>query len=252
MKQQIIRLLPAFVTSALILLWQIIVRLADIPLYILPAPADVIRALFLERHSLLTHSWVTVSEALLGMAIAVLLALVLGVMMDAFGSFKACIYPLLVVTQTVPVIVLAPIFIIYLGFGLAPKILTVVLMCFFPVVISFTDGMAAIKRSYINLLRSFGAGNRQVYLLVKFPAAFPSFITGLKVAATYSISGAVVGEWIAAQSGLGYYMIRVKNGYMMDKVFACVVIIILLSLLMNKAVLLLKYLVMPYTRKHKI
>lgn len=251
MKQQIVRLLPVIVTGALILLWQIFVKLADIPLYILPAPVDVIRALFLERSSLFSHAVVTIAEALLGMAIAVSLALLLGVLMDAFGSFKASIYPLLVVTQTIPVIVLAPIFIIYLGFGLAPKILTVVLMCFFPVVISFTDGMAEVKPAYINLLRSFGADNRQVYLMVKFPAAFPSFITGLKVAATYSISGAVVGEWIAAQSGLGYYMIRVKNGYMLDKVFACVVIIILLSLLMNKAVLLLQYLLMPYSKKNK-
>lgn len=251
MKQQMIRLLPVFVTGTLILLWQMMVDFFRIPLYILPAPAGIIRAMFTERHNLLAHSAVTVSEALLGMVIAVSIALILGVLMDASSRIKACIYPLLVVTQTVPVIVLAPIFIIYLGFGLAPKILTVVLMCFFPVVISFTDGMAAVTPSYINLLRSFGAGRSKIYLLVKFPAAFSSFITGLKVAASYSISGAVVGEWIAAQSGLGYYMIRVKNGYLLDKVFACVAVIIFLSLVMNKAVLLLQYLIMPYTRKHK-
>lgn len=251
MNKQINRLLPAAVAGALLLLWQAIVMLADIPLYILPAPADIALALAAERHTLLAHSAVTAAEALLGIAIAVLLALILGVLMDTFGYFKACLYPLLVVTQTVPVIVLAPLFIIYLGFGPAPKILTVVLMCFFPVAVSFTDGMAAVKPDYINLLRSFGAGRRDIFLLVKFPAALPALITGLKVAATYSISGAVVGEWIAAQSGLGYYMIRVKNSYMPDKVFACVFIIILLSLLMNKAVLFIQYLVMPYTRKTK-
>lgn len=249
MMQRLNQLLPVLTAGALLFLWEMIVRLAQIPLYILPAPTNIIRALLVDYRTLLAHSRVTVSEAVLGMVLAVLLALLLGMCMDAFPVFKRCVYPILVVTQTVPVIVLAPIFIIYLGFGLAPKILTVVLMCFFPMAISFADGMANVDAAYINLLRSFGAGRWQLYRLVKLPAAFPSFISGLKVAATYSISGAVVGEWIAAQSGLGYYMIRVKNGYMLDKVFACVVVIILLSLLMNGIVRLLQYIAMPYSRK---
>lgn len=251
MREKIDQLLPVLTAGALLLAWELVVRLTHIPLYILPAPTKIIQALIADRQTLISHSIVTVSEAVLGMTIAVLLALILGVIMDAFTWFKRCIYPILVVTQTVPVIVLAPIFIIYLGFGLAPKILTVVLMCFFPVVISFADGMANIDSAYTNLMRSFGAGRWQIYTLVKLPAAFSSFLSGLKVAATYSISGAVVGEWIAAQSGLGYYMIRVKNGYMLDKVFACVVVIILLSLLMNGAVRLLQYIAMPYARKKR-
>ena len=130
-------------------------------------------------------------------------------------------------------IVLAPILIIYLGFGMTPKILTVVLMCFFPIAVSFTDGMAQLNPQYVNLVRSYGAKGFAIYRLVKIPAAIPSLLSGMKVAATYSISGAVVGEWIGAQQGLGYYLIRVKNNYMLDKVFACVLVIVLLSLAMN-------------------
>ena len=156
---------------------------------------------------------------------------------------------MLVVTQTLPVIVMAPIFIIYMGFGYAPKILTVVLMCFFPIVVSFSDGLGEMEECYLNLVRTYGGSKLQLYRMVKLPSAMISLISGLKVAATYSISGAVVGEWIASQSGLGYYLIRAKNGYMLDKVFACVLMIILLSLLMNGAVKLFGYAVLPSKRR---
>ena len=244
--QKRLRALPWITSIGLLVLWEACVWIFRIPLYVLPAPSQVVAALVNEAGVLFEHSLVTVAEALAGMGIALALSLVLGILMDAFPAFKQSIYPILVVTQTVPMIVLAPIFIIYLGFGLAPKILTVVLMCFFPVVVSFTDGMAQVSPAYQNLLYAYGAKRTQVYTLAKIPAALPTLLSGLKVAATYSISGAVVGEWIASQSGLGYYLLRVKNGYMLDKVFACVVVIILLSLMMNGLIRLARHFCAPY------
>ena len=182
---------------------------------------------------------------------AMVLALALGILMDCFPMIRQGLYPVLVVTQTVPMIVLAPIFIIYMGFGAAPKILTVVLMCFFPVAVSFSDGLSQVDAEYVHLVRSYGAGQWKTYCLVKIPAAVPALLSGLKVAATYSISGAVVGEWIGSQEGLGYYLLRVKNGYMLDKVFACVAVIIFLSLCMNGLIRLYQYLGMPYLRKQR-
>lgn len=226
-------LVPLMLFAVILGIWEMVVQVWDIPLYVLPAPSAVLRAVFSEWENLVHHGSVTVMEAIFGMVIALSLALVLGVLMDMFPLVKRAVYPLLVVTQTVPMIVLAPILIIYMGFGMAPKILTVVLMCFFPVAVSFTDGMEQLNPGYVNLVRSYGAKGFSVYRLVKIPAAVPSLISGLKVAATYSISGAVVGEWIGAQEGLGYYLIRVKNNYMLDKVFACVLVIVLLSLAMN-------------------
>lgn len=242
------RLLPWMTSLGLLAIWEACVWLFDVPLYVLPAPSQVIAALVKEAGVLFEHGLVTVAEALAGMGIALMLALVLGILMDAFPAFKQSIYPVLVVTQTVPMIVLAPIFIIYLGFGLAPKILTVVLMCFFPVVVSFTDGMAQVSPAYQNLLYAYGAKRSQIYTLAKIPAALPTLLSGLKVAATYSISGAVVGEWIASQAGLGYYLLRVKNGYMLDKVFACVLVIILLSLMMNGLIRLIQHFCAPHMR----
>lgn len=243
------RAAPVFTLAAVLVFWEASVRLFQIPLYVLPSPTEVLKALAADRAALFSHSAVTVAEALLGIGISLILAIALGILMDAFAPLRQIIYPILVVTQTVPMIVLTPILIIYLGFGLAPKILTVVLMCFFPIAVSFTDGMAQLDPEYIHLARSFGANRWTSYRLVKIPAAVPSLISGLKVAATYSISGAVVGEWIGAQKGLGYYLLRVKNGYMLDKVFACVLVIILLSLCMNLALWFVKRLTSPSSRQ---
>lgn len=241
-------LIPLLFIASLILFWEAAVQVLQIPLYVLPSPLQVMRTLALELGTLGGHAAVTVSEALAGIAISLALALLLGILMDCFPVIKQGIYPILVVTQTVPMIVLAPIFIIYMGFGIAPKILTVVLMCFFPIAVSFSDGLAQVDEEYVHLIRSYGAGKWETYRLVKIPASIPSLLSGLKVAATYSISGAVVGEWIGSQRGLGYYLLRVKNSYMLDKVFACVLVIIFLSLCMNGLIRLFKLTALPYLR----
>ena len=243
--------LPVVLICALLLLWEACVRMLHVPLDVRPAPTQVIAALIGDIPTLARNAFISLAEALLGMGISLVLALVLGVLMDAFPTFKLCVYPILVITQTVPMIVLAPIFIIYMGFGLAPKILTVTMMCFFPIAVSFADGMAEVDAGYVNLLRTYGASRLQLYTLAKMPASLPSLLSGLKVAATYSVSGAVVGEWIASQAGLGYYLLRVKNSYMLDKVFACVLVIILLSLAMNGLIRLMQRVLTPQTHMKK-
>lgn len=231
------------------ILWELAVRLFAVPLYVLPAPSQIFLALCAEKSVLFRHAAVTMLEAVCGILLSLFFSLVLGILMDCFPLLRRSIYPILVVTQTIPMVVLAPILIIYLGFGMTPKILTVVLMCFFPIAVSFCDGLNQVDPDYIHLIRSYGAGPWDMYRLVKIPAALPSLFSGLKVAATYSISGAVVGEWIGSQSGLGYYLLRVKNSYMLDKVFACVFVIILLSLCMNGLSELIRLLFFPYQKQ---
>ena len=244
-------ILPALTILCLLALWEILVRALRVPSYVLPAPSRVLLALWEDRLSLALHSGITVAEALGGMALSLACALALGVLMDASERLRAILYPILVVTQTIPMIVLSPILILYLGFGMTPKILTVVLMCFFPVAVGFADGMGQIDPAYVNLIRSFGGSRLQVYTQVKIPYALPALFSGLKVAATYSIGGAVVGEWIASQAGIGYYLLRVKNSYALDKMFASVLVIIVLSLLMNGLIVLLRRLCLPYLHRKK-
>ena len=239
---------PVVVTAGIVAVWELAVVIFQIPGYVLPSPIQVAAALIQERGTLASHGVVTVAEALTGIAISLVFAVILGVVMDCFPLARRGIYPILVSTQTVPMIVLSPILIIYMGFGVGPKILTVVLMCFFPVAVSFCDGLAQVDEEYVNLVRSYGAGRWKAYRLVKIPASVPALISGLKVAATYSISGAVVGEWIGAQKGLGYYLLRVKNGYMLDKVFACVAVIVFLSLCMNGVIRLYQRMALPYLK----
>lgn len=249
MKRYQQQLIPAAFISTLLVIWEAVVRIFHIPLYVLPSPVQVVQTLAAEAGTLWGHALITTMEAVVGIVIALVLAIILGVAMDRFPVVRQGLYPVLVVTQTVPMIVLAPILIIYMGFGAAPKILTVVLMCFFPVAVSFSDGLSQVDEEYVHLVRSYGTGKWGAYRLVKIPAAIPALLSGLKVAATYSISGAVVGEWIGSQRGLGYYLLRVKNGYMLDKVFACVLVIIFLSLCMNGVIRLYGYVALPYLHK---
>jgi ABC-type nitrate/sulfonate/bicarbonate transport system permease component len=236
------------VFCGVLLLWEVFVGISGTPRYVLPAPSAMLTAFLADLPVLVFHARVTLAETLAGMGIAVALGMATAILMDAFAAFKTAVYPLLVVSQTIPVVVLAPVFIIYLGFGMAPKVLTVTLMCFFPIAVSFADGMSQVDPRQADLARAFGARPVQVYTAVRIPAAAVSLFSGVKVAATYSITGAVVGEWLSSDSGLGYYILRVKNGYMLDRVFAGILAVVLLSLLMNGLVRLLKYLCLPHLR----
>ena len=243
------KILPWAVFAAVLAIWELCVRAFHISLYILPAPTKIIRAMIENAGVLWKHSLVTLSEALIGLAISTFLAILLAVIMDLSGTVKTCVYPFLIVTQTVPVMVLGPLFSIWLGFGLAPKVLIVIFMCFFPIAVSFTDALGQVDQQQINLLRSFGASRWQIYSVVKIPAGALALFSGLKVSATYCMGGAIVGEWLSSSAGLGYYMLRVKNGYMLDKVFATVVVIILWSILLSASVSAIQNLVFPHLRR---
>ena len=243
--------MPVIALMMTLLIWEGCVRIFDIDLYILPAPSMIAASIVQDMDVLWMHSMVTLQEALIGLIAATGLAIIMAIGMDLSKTFRASIFPHLVVTQTVPVMVLGPLFTIWLGFGMAPKIVMVIFMCFFPIVISFCDALQQVDPHQINLLRSFDAKKWQIYLYVKIPSAATALFSGLKVAATYCIGGAIVGEWLSASAGLGYYMIRVKNGYMLDKVFACVIVIIFWSLLLHLSVILIEKIIFPYKRKRK-
>ncbi|MDD3032330.1 MAG: ABC transporter permease subunit, partial [Atribacterota bacterium] len=156
--------------------------------------------------------------------------------------------PLLVVSQTIPVMILAPLFAMWFGFGILPKIIVVILVCFFPIVISLLEGLNSIDQDLLNLMKSMKANRWQIFYLAKFPASLGSFFSGLKIAATYSIIGAVIGEWMGGKAGLGVYMTRVRQSFALDKVFATVLIIIFLSIMLFKTIELIQYLAMPWKR----
>lgn len=240
---------PIISFIVLLLIWEFGVRLYHVPDYILAAPSQVIGAMIEKFPLLMFHTTATLLEAITGFILSVVLAFVIAFLLTSINWLNRAIYPLLIVSQTIPLIILAVLFTIWFGFGMIPKILVVIMVCFFPIVINLINGINSVDRDLVNLFRSMGAGCIATLTMVKLPSAMPSFFSGLRISATYSIMAAVIGEWLGAQRGLGYFMTLQQKSFAIDQVLAAVVIICLLSLLMVKAVDLLEYLLIPWNRK---
>lgn len=215
----------------------------------LPSPAAVGKAFVGDFPILMRHASVTLTEAFLGLLLGVLLAFLLAMLMDRFPLLYKALYPLLVITQTIPTIAIAPLLVLWMGFGMAPKITLVVITTFFPIAVSLLDGYRCADADAINLLRSMGAGRVKIFRYIKFPSALGSFFAGLKVSASYAVVGAVVAEWLGGFEGLGVYMTRVQKAYAFDKMFSVIIFITLISLLLMWGVTGVKALVMPWERK---
>lgn len=243
------RIIPIAFLGILISIWYFVTEYGYVEKFILPSPKDVAVTFLEVLPELKPHIIVTVQEALFGFALAIIVSIVLAILMDNVEIIKKAVYPLLIISQTVPIIILAPLFAIWFGFGIFPKIIVVTVVCFFPIIVSLLEGLDSIDEDIINLMRSMGAGKFKIFTLVKFPASMVSFFSGLKVAATYSIMGAVIGEWMGGKVGLGLYMLRAKKSFYLDKVFAVIFLIVALSMLVFKIVSVSQYLLMPWTRQ---
>lgn len=233
----------------LLVLWEAMVRINHMPAYILPGPLQILRTLGETFPLLVKHTASTLEEALLGFALAIATAFAAAFILNQFYWLNQAVYPLLIVSQTVPIITLAPLFLIWFGWGLLPKILVVILVCFFPIVISLLNGLNSVDPDLINLFRSMGASKMAIFKMVKLPAAMPGFFSGLKISASYSIMAAVIGEWLGAQQGLGYFMTIAQKSFRVDRVLAAVIIIAVLSLLVVKIIELAEWLVTPWNRR---
>ena len=220
----------------LLLIWEAISRFGVFPPFILPSPSSIIVSLVTNFTSMQYDILITLYEAAVGFIIAIILSVVIAIAMDSIIGFKKTIYPVLIISQTIPIIIIAPLFIIWFGYGYAPKIIIVTLICFFPITISLLQGLTAVDKELVDLLRSMGSNKFQIYKFVKIPSAMPSFFSGLKIAATYSIMGATIGEWVGGKNGLGVYMIRAKQAFETDRVFAAIIIIVILSILLLKLI----------------
>jgi len=231
--------------------WQYIVDKGIIERYILPSPSDIVITSFRIFPELKPHIMTTLEEAFTGFFIAILLAIILAVLMDSFPLAKKAFYPLFIVSQTIPIIILVPLLVMWFGFDKLPKIIVVILVCFFPIVVNLLEGLESVDRDMLNLFKSMKSNYFQIFKFAKFPASLGNFFSGLKIAATYSIMGAVIGEWMGGKDGLGVYMTRVRQSFALDKVFSVIIIIVLLSLVLFKIIELIQYLMMPWTRLSK-
>lgn len=180
----------------------------------------------------MVHTRYTLFEAFMGLLLGTILAFMLSIIMDRFEFINRTTLPVLVITQTIPSVAIAPLLVLWLGYGISSKIVLVVLTTFFPITISLLDGYKSVEKDNINLLKSMGATKLQQYIHVKLPSSIPYFFSGLRISISYSIISAVIAEWLGGFYGLGVYMTRVRKAYSFDKMFAIIFFISILSLLL--------------------
>lgn len=229
--QNIINKLSSLLGIFLILIfWIFITKIDLVPKFMLPTPTDVLKA-FLEDFSLIiSHLGITLLEAFLGLFISIILGFLLAIIMDRFNFFEKMMYPIIIISQTVPTIAIAPLIVLWFGFGLMPKIILIFSTCFFPITISIFSGFKNIDKDLIRLMTSMNSTYLKTLIFVKIPYSLKEFFSGLKISASYAIVGAVVSEWLGGEKGIGVYITRVKKAYSFDKMFASIIVISLLSI----------------------
>lgn len=228
-------LLPALFAGGLIGLWQLAADtgvLADIlgikesaSSLLVPAPSDIVSSLWNDRSLLADNAWVTLREILFGFAIALFLGAIFAVAMHLWRGVRDVLYPAIVASQTIPIIAIAPILVIWLGYGIGPKLAVIALICFFPVTVNTFDGLRSVDPDAVRMMRTLDADRWAILRRVEIPAALPYFFSGAKVAVAVAAIGAVFGEWVGADKGLGHLMLIDQGQLLTARVFAAVVVL---------------------------
>jgi len=241
-------LLPAAVFVALIAGWWAAVEIAKVPSYLLPPPQDVLPRIVADHRSFVEHSWVTIQEILLGFALSVVTAIPLGLLIALSLMAKRMLYPLLVFIQLVPKIAVAPLFVVWLGFGLTSKVMLTLLLTFFPLLLASMAGFQILDQRLLYLTRSMGATTWQTFRYLRFPAALPVIFGGLKTSATIAATAAIVAEFVGSNKGLGYILLQGTANLDTTRVFAVLFLLTIIGLGLNLIVEAFEYFLAPWMR----
>ena len=232
---------PVATVAGVLALWQAVCSLGFVPSQAVAGDFDLLMA----------HAGVTLAEALAGLALGVAFGFSIALCMDRFRVVNAALSPLVTVSQTIPTVAIAPLLVLWLGYGMEPKVLLVALTTFFPITVALASGFRSVDPDAVDLLRTMGASRWQVFRFAKLPAAAGSFFAGLRISATYAVIGAVVAEWLGGFDGLGVYMTRVRKSYDYDSMFASIIVIAAVSLALLAAAKALERACMPWRRARR-
>jgi ABC-type nitrate/sulfonate/bicarbonate transport system permease component len=247
LRQTLERVVPPLLFAlAVLVLWQVYAGISGVKESSLPKPTQIVTAVWDNRSLLLSNGWVTVKEILLGYLAAVVLGVGLAVIVSTSRIAERALYPWLVISQTVPVPAIAPIFVIWTGFDIRPKLMVIALVTFFPIVVNMIDGLKSTDPELLNLLRTLGAGRWRRFRVAQLPASLPFLFSGLKVAAVFSVIGAVFGEWVGSSSGLGYLILTYNQQTATTDMFATVVALSLIGIALFFVVAALERLALPW------
>jgi len=238
----------ALLILSFLLLWEIVVRQVQIPAYILPTPSHIFQRMFMDYKILFQHTLVTLAEVIAGFAIAFAAGIALALLIFHSKTLGKAFYPLIILSQNIPVFAIAPLLVFWLGYGIAPKIIVAALIIFFPIVVNTVDGLRAVDEDLINLFKILQASSWQILVKVRLPGALPFIFSGTKIGVTLSVVGAVIGEWIGAQAGLGYLMLHANRLLKIDLVFAAIFWLSALGISLFALISLLEWLALPWRR----
>ncbi|MBN9220393.1 MAG: ABC transporter permease [Mesorhizobium sp.] len=240
---------PAVISVGLLLVtWELYANHSGIKPTILPAPSRVLEQAILNRGALIDNAIPTIRATLLGFACSLSAAFVFSVLVDFFQPLRRALFPVFIVSQTLPLVAIAPLVVLWFGFGLAPKILLVALVTFFPMLVALVQGYEATEAEIGQMLRAMGAGRWRVFVLARLPSALPYFFAGLRISITYAVVGAIFAEYAGAAKGLGIYMLNAKNNFRPDLVLAAVAVSAVLTLVLFGLTVLLQRIAMPWER----
>ncbi len=242
--------LPVLILLAVLGTWEVYVYIKEIPHFILPPPSKIVVTLFEEHDRLLKHSWVTLQEMLLGFALAVSVGVPLAVLMFEFPILEKAFYPYVIGSQTVPVFAIAPLLVVWFGFGIASKVMMAAIIVFFSIVLTTLDGLKSTDPDTVDLFKILRASRWQILWKVRIPTALPFIFSGAKIGISISTIGAVIGEWVGASAGLGYLMLYANSTLEVDLVFAAIFSLTFLGLGLFAIMSLLEFWAMPW-RKHQ-
>jgi len=237
---------PAFTLVAALALWEAATHAFKIPRFIMPAPSAILGEGWEWRYRFLNHTWVTLYETLGGFALSILVGVPLAVMIVYSPALKSALYPLIVLTQSVPKIAIAPVLLLVVGHGEFPKVIVAFLVAFFPVVVDTATGLAATPPELLDLSRSYRASAFKTFVKVRLPMALPFFFAGAKVAITLSVIGAVVGEFVGSDAGLGYVILSATSYWKTELAFSSMILLSLMAIVLFGAVSLVERLTCPW------
>jgi len=249
MRARLLAVLPPLaIVAVLVAIWQLYANLSGIGDDVLPPPSRVLSVSWENRGDLWSNTLPTLRATLLGFALSLVVGFVLAVVIDSWKAARRALMPVLITTQTLPIVAIAPLMILWFGFGLTPKVLLVALVTFFPLTIAFAEGFAASDPEAEALLRSMGASRARIFRSVRFPTSMPFFFAGLRIAITYAVVAAIFAEYAGASEGLGIYMQNAKNSFRTDLVLAAVLVSALLTLALFALTYALERIAIPWYR----
>ncbi len=243
---------PLLLIAAIILLWELLSTWFNVPDYLLPKPSRVIAVTWTKRATLWGHLLITMEEVLLGFVVGFVVGYGLALLMFFSTTLRRALNPIVVISQTVPVIALGPILVIWLGYNIWPKIIVVALIVFFPLTVNTFDGLVSCDQDLITLLKSMGASRWQIFTKVQQPNALPFITSASKVAITFSVIGAVVAEWIGSDRGLGAYILQTNAQIRTPEMFAAIFITSLLGIVMFFFAQTAETMVIPWQKGGKV